>query len=41
MIGEEGLKDLVTNYFSALFSSVAGEDSSEILNQITPKVSTE
>lgn len=41
VIGEEGIKDLITNYFSTLFTPVAGADANEILNHINPKVTAQ
>lgn len=35
--GEEGLKALITNYFSSLFTPMAGADADEILNHNTQK----
>jgi hypothetical protein len=37
--GEEGLKALVTNYFSSLFTPMAGADLRGVLDSITPRVS--
>lgn len=35
---EEGIKNLVTNYFTSLFTPVAGDDANDILDHISPKV---
>ena len=34
----EGVKTFITNYFSSLFTPVAGADTSDIPNHISPKV---
>ena len=39
--GEEGLKALITNYFSSLFTPMAGADAAVIQNNIAPKVSAQ
>ena len=39
--GEEGLKALVTNYFSSLFTLMAGADTMVILNNVAPKISAQ
>ena len=36
--GGEGIKTLITNYFSSLFTPVTGADTSDIPNHISPKV---
>lgn len=39
--GEEGLQALVTNYFSSLFTPVAGVSHGDFLHHITPKVTSQ
>ena len=36
--GEEGLKALITNYFSSLFTPMAGADVQRVLECVTPRV---
>jgi hypothetical protein len=36
--GEEGLKALVTNYFSSLFTPIAGVDLNHVLNSVSTRV---
>ena len=36
--GEKGLKDLITNHFSGLFTPMAGINMQWVLNAVTPKV---
>jgi hypothetical protein len=39
--GEEGLKALVTNYFSSLFTPMAGVDVERVLETVTPRVTNQ
>jgi hypothetical protein len=39
--GEEGLKALVTNYFSSLFTPLAGADVQCVLDTVTPRVTNQ